>query len=30
MDSCKTDPASGIPVLEKTLKDARFSLPPRQ
>jgi hypothetical protein len=29
-DSCQTDPASAIPVLEKTLKDARFTLPPRQ
>jgi hypothetical protein len=28
-DSCKTDPAAAIPVLEKTLKAARFSLPPR-
>ena len=30
MDSCKTDPASAIPVLEKTLKAARFTLPPRE
>jgi hypothetical protein len=29
-DSCKTNPAAAIPVLEKTLKAARFTLPPRQ
>ena len=26
---CKSDPASSIPVLEKQLKAARLSLPPR-
>jgi hypothetical protein len=26
---CKSDPASAIPVLEKALKAARLSLPPR-
>jgi hypothetical protein len=29
MESCKSDPAPAIPVLEKALKAARFSLPPR-
>ena len=26
---CASDPASAIPVLEKTLKDAKVNLPPR-
>jgi hypothetical protein len=29
MERCKTDPASSIPVLEKQLKAARLTLPPR-
>jgi hypothetical protein len=29
MDKCKSDPAAAIPVLEKQLKAARLSLPPR-
>lgn len=29
MDECKSDPASAIPVLEKSLKAARLNLPPR-
>jgi hypothetical protein len=29
MGKCTSDPASAIPVLEKLLKAARFSLPPR-
>jgi hypothetical protein len=29
IDKCKSDPASSIPVLEKQLKAARLSLPPR-
>ena len=29
MAKCKTDPAAGIPVLEKALKAARLDLPPR-
>jgi hypothetical protein len=29
VESCKSDPAPAIPVLEKALKAARLSLPPR-
>jgi hypothetical protein len=29
MAKCKTDPASSIPVLEKSLKDNKVALPPR-
>jgi hypothetical protein len=29
MGKCKSDPATAIPVLEKSLKAARLSLPPR-
>jgi hypothetical protein len=29
MDKCKSDPSSAIPVLEKQLKAAKLSLPPR-
>ena len=29
IDRCKSDPGSSIPVLEKHLKAARLSLPPR-
>jgi hypothetical protein len=29
IDHCKSDPAASIPVLEKQLKAARLSLPPR-
>jgi len=28
IDKCKSDPASAIPVLEKSLKAAKLSLPP--
>jgi hypothetical protein len=28
-NQCATNPAAGIPVLERALKDARVSLPPR-
>jgi hypothetical protein len=29
MDRCKSDPASSIPILEKQLKAAKLTLPPR-
>lgn len=29
MSKCATDPASSIPVLEKSLKDNKIALPPR-
>ena len=29
VEKCKTGDASGIPAIEKALKDAKFDLPPR-
>jgi hypothetical protein len=29
VEKCKTGDTSGIPAIEKALKDAKFDLPPR-